>query len=179
MYSDIIKANHQFSLDSDLWKSIQQVLACTDSEAQESAKFHCNLLSFYGLCRANDWIMFPYAIWLEKLSKAGLIEIETGWIYASKVDIANLFGFEDKFYHLNYIYNYDNLMNGNEKIKDKGIQIKVYSNSNKENKSGKGYHFMGGYYLDELYLDDSGNRGHRVRARDVVPKNKFLWGLIV
>lgn len=180
LYGDIIKTHHQFRVDSDLWKAIAQVTGWNDKDAQESAKFHCNSLSFYGLCKAHGWIMFAYSTWIEKLEASGFLDIKTGWIKASKLRIADLFGFGDKFNDLIYIYNYEALMSGRNIDKTKGIQIKVFSNSNSMNQPGKGDHFMGGYYIgDVLYLDDSGNRGYRVRARDVIPKEKFQWGLIV
>jgi hypothetical protein len=180
LFGEIIKANHQFKLDSDLWKAIQYVTGWTVAESQESAKFHCNSLSFYALCRAHGWIMFPYAIWIQKLSEADFFNIKSGWVSASKLRIADLFGFSDRFNDLVYVYNYENLMSGKNIDKDKGIQIKVFSNHNTMNLTGKGDHFMGGYYIgNELFLDDSGNRGYKVKARDVIPKSKFQWGLII
>jgi len=179
VYSDIIKRNHQFNLDSDLWKAIKQVTGWTDAESQKSARFHCNSLSFYGLCRAHGWIMFPYATWIEKLAEAGFLNIKTGWVSASKLRIADLFGFNDRFNDLSYVYRYEKLISGEGIDRSRGIQIKVFSNFNKFNIVGKGDHFIGGYYIDELYIDDSGNRGYRVKARDVIPKAKFQWGLII
>lgn len=183
LYSEIMKANQQFPdnpEDSNLWKSIQMVSGMTDGEAQEAAKFHCNSLSFYGLCRAHGWIMFPYGIWLEKIVEKDFFDIRTGWVKASKLRIAELFGFGDRFNDLIYVYNYEALMTGKGIDKDKGINIKVYSNYNQMNLRGKGDHFMGGYYInDELFLDDSGRRGYKVKARDVIPRPKLQWGLIV
>lgn len=181
--TEIMKENKQFPDkpdDSILWKSIAQATGVSDAEAQKAAVFHCNSLSSYALYRAHEWIMFPYSIWVEKLVAADYFDAMTGWVKASQLKIAELFGFADKYNRIDYIYNYEQLMSGKGIDKSKGVKIKVYSNSNKSNIPGKGDHFMAGYYIgDELYLDDSGNRGYGVRARDVIPKNKFQWGSII
>ena len=164
--------------DSQLWKAIKMALKCSDEEAQYAAKRHCNSLSFYALCRAHKWIMFHYATWIERLTEKGYLSPE-GWIYADKRDIATLFGYDDKFNELIYHYDYDKVMSGNLDP-EKGYNIKVFSNSNKYNIPGKGDHFMSGYMLDgQLYVSDSGNRGIRVLARRVIPRDKFQWALEV
>ena len=54
--TDFISRNNQFSTDSYLWKSIKSVLGCTDTQAQVYAKTHCNLLSFFALLYAQDYL---------------------------------------------------------------------------------------------------------------------------
>jgi len=165
--------------NSQLWKAIKMALKCSDEEAHYAAKRHCNSLSFYALCRAHKWIMFHYATWIERLVANKSLHPE-GWLYADKRDIAKLFGFEEKFNELVYHKNYDQVMSGTDLDPDKGYNIKVYSNSNKYNVPGKGDHFMAGYMLDgQLYVSDSGNRGIRVLARRVIPRDKFQWTLEV
>lgn len=179
---DFMREHQQFPDkpdDSQLWKSIQQALKCSDEEAHEAAKRHCNSLSFYALCRANGWIMFHYATWIERLVANKYLH-PTGWLYADKRDIARQFGFEDKFYQLLYHNNYDWVMSGTNLNPSKGYNIRVFSNSNKNNIPGKGDHFMAGYvHNGQLYLSDSGKRGIRVLARSVIPREKFQWVLEV
>jgi len=182
-YIDLfMKHNQQFPDspdDSQLWKSIQNALKCSDEEAQEAAKFHCNSLSFYALCRAHDWIMFHYSTWVERLVASGFMTLR-GYINKDKISIAQMFGFNDKLPFLSYFYDYDKIMNKCNLNPDKGYNIKVYSNSNKNNLPGGGEHFMAGYILNrQLYLSDSSKRGIRVLAKDVIPKHKFQWVLEV
>ena len=173
LYDNIISEYLQYPDnldDSLLWKVIKQVQNCTDDEAIDRAHVHCNSLSFYALCRARGFIEFHYTTWLEKLLRVGYIS-ERGFLNADKKKIADLFGFE-KFYPPNkkieYISNYDKAMSMSGE--DYGYNIKVYNNS------GKGDHFMGGYALDGvLYISDSSKRGIRVKAAEVIPREKFQW----
>jgi len=156
--------------DSLLWKAIKQVQNFTDDEAINRAHVHCNSLSFYALCRARGFIEFHYTTWLEKLLRVGYIS-EIGFLNADKKKIAELFGFE-KLYPPNkkieYISKYDKAMSISGE--DYGYNIKVYNNS------GKGDHFMGGYVLNgALYISDSSKRGIRVKAAEVIPREKFQW----
>lgn len=173
LYDNIISEYLQYPdnlNDSLLWKSIKQVQNCTDDEAIDRAHVHCNSLSFYALCRARGFIEFHYTTWLEKLLRVRYIS-EIGFLNADKKKIAELFGFE-KLYPPNkkieYISNYDKAMSISGE--DYGYNIKVYNNS------GKGDHFMGGYALDGvLYISDSSKRGIRVKAAEVISRNKFQW----
>lgn len=173
LYDNIISEHLQYPDnldDSLLWKAIKQVQNCTESEAIDRAHVHCNSLSFYALCRSRGFIEFHYTTWLEKLLRVGYIS-ERGFLNADKKKIADLFGFE-KFYPPNkkieYISNYDKAMSMTGE--DYGYNIKVYNNS------GKGDHFMGGYVLNgALYISDSSKRGIRVKAAEVIPREKFQW----
>ena len=173
LFDNIIRDYSQYPFkldDSLLWKAIKQVQNCTDDEAINRAHVHCNSLSFYALCRARGFIEFHYTTWLEKLLRVGYIS-ERGFLNADKKKIAELFGFE-KFYPPNkkieYISNYDKAMSISGE--DYGYNIKVYNNS------GKGDHFMGGYVLNgALYISDSSKRGIRVKAAEVIPREKFQW----
>jgi hypothetical protein len=179
---DFMRLNPQFpdnQDDSQLWKSIKMALVSTDSVAQEAAKFHCNSMSFYALCRAHKWIMFHYSTWVQKLVANKSLDPK-GWLYADKRDVAKLFGFDDKFNQLIYFANYDKVMSGAGLNPEKGYNIKVFSNSNHTNTPGKGDHFMAGYVLNgHLYLSDSGRRGIRVIAHSVIPRDKFQWAMEV
>ena len=179
LFDEIIKSHHQYS-DSDLWKAIQQATGCTELEAKSAARVHCNSLSFYALCRARGFIMFGYSTWIEKLTEAGILNPLTGWLSGSKLKIAELFGFKDEFNDLRYYINYDRFVNAIGLDPEKGYNIKIYNNHNKDNLPGKGDHFMGGYILDgKMYISDSSNRGIRVEMKSVIPREKFQWGMPV
>jgi len=173
LFDNIIRDYSQYPFkidDSLLWKAIKQVQNCTQDEAIERAHVHCNSLSFYALCRARGFIEFYYATWLERLLRVGYIS-ERGFLNADKKKIAELFGFDDRYppnKKIEYISNYDTAMSMTGE--DYGYNIKVINNS------GKGDHFMGGYALDGvLYISDSSKRGIRVKAAEVIPREKFQW----
>lgn len=170
-----ISENNQYPLkpdDSDLWKSIKQAFGCTDEEAMAFGRFHCNSLSFYTLCKASGYIEFWYETWCKLLLDNGLMT-KKGYIGGSgktKVDVAKLFGFEDKFSDMKFFESYDDCMAGRGMDETKGYNIKVFANS------GEGDHFMAGYILEgKLYLSDSSGRGIRVQASKVIPRAKFQW----
>jgi hypothetical protein len=176
---DIIMENLQFPDDletSNLWKTLME-FGLDKENAIYAAHRHCNSLSYYAICRGYEWIMFPYLTWVEKLSETGRLKVENGWVM-DKLEIAQQFGFYDKFNTLAYVGSYDMMINPKAVNTNKVYQVRVYSNSNKKNTVEGGTHFMFAYFIGGvLYVTDSGNRGRRVRFVDVVPQEKFIWGL--
>ena len=179
---DFIKNNNQYPdkpNDSELWRSIQLAFDCSDKKAIEFGKYHCNSISSYILFYAHGWIRFHYSTWCKKLLDEGMLS-KRGWVQADLKEIAVLFGFDDKFNKLKYFYNYYACMNAVDMSPDHGYKIKVYSNSNKLNDPDEGTHFMPAFVEDgKLYLSDPSNRGIHVLARNVIPKEKFIWAVEV
>jgi len=168
---DYIRKNNQFPAnmnDSDLWKLIQMGLNCTDAEAQTFMRFHCNSLAFFTLCKARGYIEFHYDTWCRLLVDTGLMT-KRGFIgdnKHNKLDVAQLFGFEDKFNKLVYHYH----MNANMLDPDKGYVMKINS------RNGPGDHFMACYVENnKLTVSDSSFRGIKQDARLVVPVSEFQW----
>jgi hypothetical protein len=180
VFEDIIMENLQFPKDletSNLWKTLMEH-GLNKEDAIYAAHRHCNSLSFYAICRAHEWIMFPYLTWIEKLEETDSLVVKNGWVKGEKTAIASQFGFGDKFHSFKYVGSYDLLINPKQQDTTRFYQIRVYSNSNKRNTIEGGTHFMGAYFMNGvLYITDSGNRGKRVRFVDVVPREKFMWGL--
>lgn len=175
-----IAKNNQFPKmpeDSDLWQlikmgTIEAGIKCTDRDAFEWAKTHCNSLSFYALCKAHGWIEFHYSTWVDVLLKSKLTSPD-GYLM-SKLKIAKTFGFDGEFNELKYLNDYDVIKTKGFLNTEKGYNIKVINNS------GKGVHFMAGYVFDGLlYLSDSSSRGIHVKAEKVIPAEKFQWVLEV
>lgn len=170
-----ISENNQYPKqvdDSNLWKSIQQAWGETAGEAQRLARYHCNSLSFYTLCRARGFIEFHYTTWLEILLKNGDMS-KKGYL-GDKLQIAELFGFEDQFGKLEYDYNYNNILDAKSLDEKYGYNIKVYANT------GSGEHFMPSYVeCGKLFVSDPGNRGIHKEAKKVIPAAKFQWLLKV
>ena len=99
LYDRIINENLQFPDfpdQSNLWKVIREVYNCSDAEAMRIAAWHCNSLSFYGLCRGRHWIEFPYMYWLTFLRDNNYIN-RKGYLVKEKPVIAKLFGFDDRY----------------------------------------------------------------------------------
>lgn len=172
-----IKHNNQFPAMpaySDLWQSIKTGIEwkgdkCTQEEAIEYGKTHCNSITIYILFRARKFINMTYAQWVYELLRIDKMR-KDGYMNILMDDLAKFLNCGDKFNKLTYNYNYYQAMSGDQLNPEIGYKIKV------TNIAGTGTHFMPGYVVNgKLFLSDSSSRGIAVEARRIIPLNKFQW----
>ena len=136
-----IQDNNQFLTESDLWRSIQFVLKCSDLQAQSYATTHCNLLSFYAVMYCQFLLNITYAEFFKNLLSKGLVA-NSGFIIADKSAIINLYKILVEMISTPIGVNYD----------DGFYQLKI--------NNAHGSHFIGCYAQNNnIYICDSNTRG--------------------
>lgn len=176
VFNEIIRTHNQYGNDSFLWYKIQALWDISESKAKRLAKSYCNVLSFYAVLRAGEFInisLFEFMSDLKdqpfynkkgKKTKKKLL-CKDGFL-RSKKQICKFYSFD-----ISEVY-FDcyGVVTDTSNLDDKYFyQMKI-------NQRFKGYHFMGGYIKNgTLYISCSAKRGIAVPAKDVI-KKRYLSG---
>lgn len=118
---------NQQSDDSLLWKDIQTVLSCTESQAKKYALSHCNSLSFYMGLFADDYIHTDYAEYFKIGYDAKLID-KNGWI-GDKKKLCSLLGYDN--FPQKMIRKWDDILSMTGIEPEKKYQVRIKTSWNK------------------------------------------------
>ena len=165
--NDMIKRNNHKNIDSDLWKSIKQILNCDNATAQGYSKTHCNLFSFWINLYFQEFIMLQYADFF----KFGLNTLFSGvpawgpegFIKPEKQDILNYFRNDLE------IIKFDNFDSIPDKADGQLYQVHIL---NKDNAT----HFLTGYIDNgSVLISDSSYRGCGVPINKALSTDHLQW----
>jgi len=165
--NDMIKRNNQKNIDSDLWKSIKQVLNCDTATAQKYASTHCNLFSFWINLYFQEFIQMQYADFfnwgLHTLFNNEPAWLEPGFIKPEKQDILNFF--RDDLEIIKF-KDFDSIP---DRADGQLYQVHIL---NKDNAT----HFLTGYIDNgSVLISDSSYRGCGVPINKALATDHIVW----
>lgn len=151
---------------SELHRDIQIVLKCSGDEAIQYASTFCNFISFYATTFSAGYHSMAFTEFFKE-SLNNKITDKTGYLFFTKKQIADYFGWESK--EPVYISDYKNLVNPIRLDPEKFYQIKMKADTH-------GFHFLAAYIDNgKFFIDDTSYRGIGTEATKYINKNNFVW----
>lgn len=162
----IVKDYNQFDPGSQLFKDIQAVTGCEDTEIQGIADGHCNLISFWALMKAAGHTDMTYQHYFKRMLDLGFCDVG-GWVKAKKeVIAAKLFryNFTPVFFE-----DFEDVVNPSTRLNPKSFyQIKIKNTD---------HYIACSVDTGKLLIYDTGRRGIGVSAigADRIDQAHFKW----
>lgn len=160
-----IKMYPQFSAKSQLYDDIVRVLSCSLTDAKDTAKTMCNLVSFWAILKAYDWYKFDFANFYRWMLVKNFCNID-GYINVTKDKIIRELGFESDLIKRK---DWEDILDPQFLDEDRLYQIKIYADT-------KGDHFFSAYIENGIvYGCDTSYRGVPFVVKDKIKPDKFQW----